>query len=74
MAPKPLNHKCDHFKSGFNELEIVDYPICNPIYDNCVLDLPAIRNIQWPGNRGGPRGGGASGAFAPDSFLRPRIS
>ena len=46
MAPKPLNHKRDHLKSGFNELAIVDCPIYNPIYDNCVLILPAIGNIQ----------------------------
>ena len=26
------------------------YPLYNPIYDNYILDLPAIRNIQWPGN------------------------
>ena len=38
MAPEPLNHKCNHFKSDFNGLEIVDYPICNPIYDNFVSD------------------------------------
>ena len=46
MVPKPINHKYDHFKSGFNGLAIVDYSIYNPIYDNCYLDIPAIRNIQ----------------------------
>ena len=50
MAPKPLDHKCDHFKSGFNGFSIVDYPIYNPKYAVGYLNIPAIRNVQWPGN------------------------
>ena len=50
MAPKPINHKCDHFKNSFNGLATVDYPIYNPYMTIGYLVIPAIRNVQWPGN------------------------
>ena len=50
MAPKPINHKCDHFKIGSNGLAIVDYPYIIQYMTIGYLDIPAIRNIQWPGN------------------------
>ena len=43
MAPKPINHKCHHFKNGSNGLAIVYYPIYNPIYDNWVFRDCQIR-------------------------------
>ena len=48
IAPKPLSHKCDHFKNGFNGFAIVDYIIQYMTIG--YLDSPAIRNIQWLGN------------------------
>ena len=33
MAAKQLNYKSEVFKSGFNELTMVDYPIYNLNYD-----------------------------------------